>query len=148
MIRRVVAVTAAAMGLAAGSLSAQAAEATPASPPVATAHSDSLALARSFNDWMWSIEIDSLWAHLDQSSRTLFGSAENLSDQIFGFIQQNGVETSLVSEALARSGDTLTYERVMRLDASPMPWRFTWTYGAADGLIRNVNLQPVSANED
>jgi opacity protein-like surface antigen len=148
MIRRVVAVAAAAMALAAGSLSAQAAQTTRESPARSAAPADSMELARSFNDWMWSIEIDSLWAHLDQSSRTLFGSADNLADQIFGFIQQNGVETSLVSEALARSGDTLTYERVMRLDASPTPWRFTWTYGAADGLIRNVNLQPVSENED
>ena len=125
---------------AAAQASPPAADSTPA--PVAVADSvQLLAFGQRLNDWLWTAEADSLWAHMGEKTRGFMGSATNLSDQIYGFVRQNGVEAGVVRESLARQGDNYVYTRVVHLDASDKPWSIGWTYGA-DLAIVDVSIQP------
>jgi hypothetical protein len=112
-----------------------------AAPVVPADSASMMAFGHSLNDWFWTIEADSLWAHTGDETRSFMQSASNLADQIFGFVSQFGVETAMVSEALARQGDNYVYTRVVRTDGSEKPWTVAWTY-RPDRTIVNVSLQP------
>lgn len=115
----------------------------PATDTVFVPVSDSAALAtvHRYMDWFWAAEGDSLWAHLDEQSRTSLRDPVNLADQIFGFMQQFGMEIELVSESLERRGDRFRYVRTVRLDGADEPWVLTWLF-ESDGLIVDVDLNP------
>ena len=120
---------------------ARAPAADTAAPAVPADSASMVAFGRTLNDWFWTIEADSLWAHTGEETRTFMQSASNLADQIFGFVGQFGVETGMVSESLTSQGDNYVYTRVVRTDASEKPWTMAWTF-RPDRTIVDVNLQP------
>ena len=110
-------------------------------PAVPADSASMMAFGRTVNDWFWTIEADSLWAHTGEETRTFMQSASNLADQIFGFVSQFGVETGMVSETLAPQGDNYVYTRVVRTDGSEKPWTMAWTF-RPDRTIVDVSIQP------
>lgn len=102
-----------------------------------------LALGQKLSGWLWTAEVDSLWAHADDASRTTLQSPNNLAEEILDFIGRFGAETTVVREELARQGDNYRYTRVVRLEAAEEPWTLVWTL-APDLRVMELDLQPGS----
>jgi hypothetical protein len=109
--------------------------------PVAADSATALAFGQQASEWLWAAEVDSLWAHLDDASRTSLGSPTNISDQVLGFVGQFGAETAVVRESLERQGENYRYTRVVSLEAAEEPWTLVWTL-SPDLRIMNLDLQP------
>lgn len=138
MLRRSIAV--------AGLLTLAGAASALAQAPVAadTAAADSaaaLAFGQKASGWLWAAEVDSLWANLDDDSRTTLGSPDNIANQVLEFVGRFGAETTVVRESLTLEGGNYRYTRVVQLEAAEEPWTMVWTM-APDLTVKDLDLQP------
>lgn len=102
-----------------------------------------LAFGQKVSGWLWSAEVDSLWAVLDDESRTTLQSPDNIADQVLNFVGRFGAETTVVREELVRQGENYRYTRVVHLEASEEPWTLVWTL-APELEVMHLDLQPGS----
>ena len=133
------------------SMPAAAQDATPAAAGSAAAPADSapavadsaaaLARARQLSEWLWAVEVDSLWAHLSDGSRTSLGSPDNITEQVMAFVGRFGPEVGVVSESLVRQEENYRYARVIRLEAAEEPWTLALTL-SPDLRIMDLDMNP------
>ena len=100
-----------------------------------------LQFGQKASGWLWAAEVDSLWANLDEESRTTLGSPDNIANQVLEFVGRFGAETTVVREALTRQGENYRYTRVVHLEAAEEPWTMVWTM-APDLRVMDLDLQP------
>ena len=121
------------------SVAAVAQDATPA--PATADSASALARARQLSEWLWAVEVDSLWAHLSDASRTSLGSPDNITEQVMAFVGRFGPEVGVVSESLVRQEANYRYARVIRLEAAEEPWTLALTL-SPDLRIMDLDMNP------
>lgn len=105
---------------------------------------DSLTRMRRYTEFFLKGEIDSVWAHINESGRRAIPSRERVVELNALFRQQAGVEVELLEERFVWRGPARQYWRTMRTSLGPEPAVLRWVIGA-DGEIAGVGLNPLSA---
>lgn len=115
-----------------------------ASPPVRQQlPADSLAIARKYVTWLWTNQIDSLFAHMPPEDATP-EARQQFTDQLTQINARAGVEQSVVEEKWTRRNGNRQYFRAARFSDftdEPLVLRFVIL---PDGRIGGMGFGPLS----
>lgn len=117
-------------------------------PPAAAAAAapvrpDSLALARRYVEWLYTAQVDSLWAHSSERLRTDLESPDWWRERADQLAVRAGSETAVVEERFRMRNGRPQYWRTARFSdfGEPMLVRFVIN---GEGLIDGFGLGPLS----
>ena len=102
-----------------------------------------LELGRRVTDLFWTADGDGLWPLMGEQLRTNMGSPAAMSEGIFGFISQTGMETEVLSESVAQEGEAFVYRRIVHVDAAQNPWSIGWRFDRTGALV-DLDIAPAA----
>ena len=119
-----------------------------ASPAAARAQSvqkqDSLSLARQYTSWLYSSQVDSLFAYASDDAKAVVKSAKAFEEPILELTARAGIEQEVLEEKFVTRHGRLQYWRTARFSNSTEPLTLRFALNER-GEITGLSLRPRSA---
>ena len=105
---------------------------------------DSLALARQYTSWLFSSQVDSLFAHSSDDAKAVVKDAKAFQEPIHELTARAGIEQEVIEEKFVKRHGRIQYWRTARFSGSSEPLTLRFALNER-GEITGMSLRPRSA---
>lgn len=104
-----------------------------------------LDLGRTYTQWMFGGEFDSLWARFTPEMQRTFTTRADLERFVGRTAEELGHEKGEASERTSTAAGTRVYSRTASFERAPRPVEIQWSL-APDGRVTGMFVRPVPAD--
>jgi len=112
-------------------------------PPQAPQRPDSLALARQYTVWLYTGQVDSLFAHHPADAQRDTTLRQRIRGSVDQLALRAGTETSVIEEKFVKRNGRTQYWRTAKFSDFGEPLLVRWVLNP-DGTIGGIGMGPLS----